>query len=277
MRYSYARYYSNRKPHCQRTAELCVFAILILMKKIIIAVVVIALIVLGYVGYTQGKFPFLNSSKDSATALPDNFEPTEVPTIASDSDQALAHEAWTVFQTYLGFLKKHDVAGVKTVTLELSSTCADKAKSVECNKLMDGAYKIGSTFKEADFTRLLSDSKQIILSTPFHTETSDLARASVRQAIYFARNEKGVPKVLSYTFPNEITYVIYDATESNDMAALDKRLTFRTNDKDLDGMPDEVEDCSFIGVDTTCKKTNPDNRDTDGDGWWDGVEPYIKS
>ncbi|MDB5266244.1 MAG: hypothetical protein JWN89_59 [Parcubacteria group bacterium] len=249
-----------------------------LMKKIIIAVIVLALV--GFAGYSYrtGKLNFLTSRATTAAQTPESsFTPTEIPTLAGGADKALAHEAWGVFQTYLGFLHKHDISGVKTVTQELSTTCADKAKTAECNKLMDSAYDIGSTFKEADFTHMLFDAKQIILSTSFHTETSDLARALVRQVIYFSRDEKGVPKVLSYTFPNEITYALYDAKDPKvNPAGLDARLRFRVNDRDLDGLPDEVEECSFVGVSASCVKTNADKRDTDGDGWWDGVESFIK-
>ncbi len=47
-------------------------------------------------------------------------------------------------------------------------------------------------------------------------------------------------------------------------------------DSDKDGLTDMKENCggSMMG-NKTCVKTNPNKDDSDGDGWWDGIDPMV--
>jgi len=48
-------------------------------------------------------------------------------------------------------------------------------------------------------------------------------------------------------------------------------------DQDYDGYMDNYENCEYIGgykIDG-CVKTDLNNKDTDGDGWWDGIEIFV--
>jgi hypothetical protein len=44
-------------------------------------------------------------------------------------------------------------------------------------------------------------------------------------------------------------------------------------DTDNDGLTDWNETCSGAGAyNPDCIETNPNNKDTDGDGWWDSID-----
>ena len=45
------------------------------------------------------------------------------------------------------------------------------------------------------------------------------------------------------------------------------------SDSDMDGLPDINENCEGASqYDPNCIKTNPNEKDSDGDGWWDSIE-----
>jgi len=207
------------------------------------------------------------STSSPIVALPK--EPTE-------TSQSIEKSSWAVFQKYLSFAKNHDFPSLKSVSYQNSDTCNDPTKTKECNDLMDFAYKNGAQFVEKDFTNVWFDHKQIILSTDFHTEQSDMTRSFVRKVIYLVRDSKGTPKILSLTVPDEVTYTIIDKNQPMATSTVDARLEFRTKDSDKDGLPDEVETCSYQGAPSDCIKTNPNKRDSLGDGWWDGIRILLK-
>lgn len=49
------------------------------------------------------------------------------------------------------------------------------------------------------------------------------------------------------------------------------------HDQDLDGWMDNYENCQYVGgyAMEGCAKTDMNNPDTDGDGWWDGIEVFV--
>lgn len=54
-----------------------------------------------------------------------------------------------------------------------------------------------------------------------------------------------------------------------------ERLTKYTEDKDEDGMEDYLEECLSSSQDETCIKSDTNNKDGDGDGFWDGIEALF--
>ncbi len=200
----------------------------------------------------------------------------ETPKSSTETASTVKKSAWAVFQQYLAFAKVHNFVGLKSVAHQTSDTCNDPIKTTECNDLMTGVYDIGIKFVEKDFSIVWFDSKQIILSTDFQTESGDTTRSLVRKIIYFTRDSKGVPKVLSFSTPDEVTYAVINKSEPIATSTIDARLEFRIKDSDQDGAPDEVETCSYQGAPSDCIKTDPNKRDSIGDGWWDGIRALIR-
>ena len=99
-------------------------------------------------------------------------------------------EAWTTFENYLEFARAHNLAGVKSLSYQISTTCSDATKIEECFALMDSVYAFASTFKLSDFKYIQSDDRQVIMFTDGPTVA----------ILYFTRDEKGSLKVLGLRF-----------------------------------------------------------------------------
>ncbi|MBX4199920.1 hypothetical protein KW790_00450 [Candidatus Parcubacteria bacterium] len=179
-------------------------------------------------------------------------------------------EAWGVFQKYLIAAKNHDQKTLSSTLYRTSPTCENSASTTDCFKRMDEAYKEGSSLKKLDFTNILNDSRQTILTTEYKIEETDLVKAKVRSLIYFVRSGRDL-KLITFE-QNSATFTMKRDTDQNTMARLD----FITRDTDSDTLDNEIETCAYVGAPTTCIKTDPTNRDTDGNGLWDPIDNLIK-
>ncbi len=187
----------------------------------------------------------------------------------------LSQASWTVFQNYLTSAKAHNLDGIKSLSYQLSPTCSDVTKTKDCNALMDNAYFFGKDMKEKDFVNIWSDSKQIILSTDFKRQDFGTTTAAyIRGIIYFVRDARGDSKIL-YFSPEDGAAINRTKIAPDQLEA---RLVNMTNDTDQDGLPDTVETCAGYAVEANCpnKITNPNKRDTNGDGFWDGVKIFFR-
>ncbi len=263
-----------------------------MQNKILILVGVIVIIGAIFLGIRLKKpspllintGPIINS--DASITAASGTTPTAVgtPLVGTSTSVSTKTEtagyikkiAWTAWQGYLSAAKDNDFLKLKSYSYQNSDTCNDPAKTKECNDLMTGAYKVGLQFVEKDFVNVWFDQKQIILSTNFITDQSDNARSFVQKRIYFTRDSNGTPKILSYSFPDEVTYIFIDKSQPMATSTVDARLTERVKDSDQDGLPDEVETCTYQGATKDCVKTNPNKRDSLGDGWWDGIRIFLK-
>lgn len=179
--------------------------------------------------------------------------------------------AWQLFQKYLTFNKNHDLEGVRGVVYKIAPICADPTKKVDCEKRMDQAYYYGSALKKSDFVNVWSDSKQTILSSDFKIEQDDETISRVRSIIFFVKQNDGF-KMLSFSpFKGAVSQ---KGSASNE--ELHDRVVIYTEDKDEDGISDYNEQCLGVTEGQTCIKTDPKLRDTDHDGYWDGVEVLMK-
>lgn len=192
----------------------------------------------------------------------------------TDEQLAQSHEAWNAFTSYLEAAKNHDLTSLKALSYQLSSTCTNPESKTQCEGLMDTVAEVGSLFKESDFTHVLSDEKQIILATDYKKEDYPVLRGYSRGAIYFVRSEDNTLKVLAFG-PTEGAYLQKVKGQSDE--ALESALAIRLEDKDSDGVADFAEECLDPKTTTTCTHTDPTKRDTDGNGWWDSTENFMRS
>jgi len=137
---------------------------------------------------------------------------------------------------------------------------------------MDMAYSYGSALKKADFTNVWSDSKQTILATNFKINEDDTAIGRNRAIIFFVKNSSGDLVLLSFS-PFQGTVLQKASSTRQDLL---NKLTTYTEDTDEDGIANYEEECLAPYDSPTCIKTNPNLRDTDGNGFWDGVQALMK-
>jgi len=179
--------------------------------------------------------------------------------------------AWNLFQKYLGFNKTRDFEGVKSVVYKIASVCVDPKTRIDCEARMNAAYQYGSALKKQDFVNVWEDNKQIILATDFWTEEDDKVIGRFRSIIFFIKSDMGELKLLSFS-PSK-----GGATSKGEAGKeeLDFRIIRYTEDNDNDGKADYTEECLDAKDQKICIKTDPKIRDTDGDGFWDGVQALF--
>jgi hypothetical protein len=243
-----------------------------MQKKIILAISLLLLLSLGlfaYKRYTpkapQGVDTSLYSQAPGAATISSS---------GIDGDPR-ASAAWAVLQAYITASKNHDVNTLKNLTYRLSAACQDPKQVDTCNSRMDKVVEITKDFNKNDFKNISYDNRQLVLSTDWHVEETDIALGEARKAVYFIIDKNGNPKVLYLTQPEEIIFSFKDSAQTK--AVLVKRLEVRITDSDKDMLTDEAETCTFEGADPkTCIKTDPKKMDTDGNGWWDSFDQYLK-
>lgn len=182
---------------------------------------------------------------------------------------------WKLFQKYLAYNKEKNLEGVRSVVYKVAPVCENPQQRIDCEARMASAYSYGSALKKEDFVNVWSDKKQIILVTDFWLESlpDDMDQyGRFRSIIFFIKGANDEWKLLSFS------PIKGGATSkgSASQAEVDDRLIRYTEDNDKDGIADYEEECLTRPNDSTCLKTNPKLRDTDGDGLWDGVEALIK-
>lgn len=254
------------------------------MKKILIAIIVLVLIIVALA--ISGLVPV-----ERVVQQTDQFESVDLAKIDTNNlisvvstvilpkpqltlpslESGLADRAWQVFQNYLTSAKAHDLEGLRKVSYQISSVCNDPTQEKACFARMDGAYDLGIQFKRKEMTNLWSDNKQIIMASAYTTvdDTSFGSRGMARAIIYFTRDEAGNPKVLSFNGLDGSFVLKKDLSDEE----LDQHLLESIQDDDEDGLPNKVETCADKNSSLSlCTETDPNKRDTNEDGWWDGIE-----
>lgn len=244
---------------------------------IIAAFVVIAsfFVVIGKKGFNFSAEPVVSENQEKTT-ISDSLKqigsdlPGQTLPLSNDPKDV----AWAVFQKYLGYNEDQNLEGVKNTVYKVASVCEDPKTTIDCKARMNLAYKYGSTLKKEDFKNIWSDEKQIILSTNFWTESSkDLDQyGRFRSIIFFIKGTDNEWKLLSFSPAKGGAINKGEASQEE----VDQRLIRYTEDNDQDGRPDYEEECLQAQDKSTCTQTNPKLRDTDGNGFWDGVEALMK-
>jgi hypothetical protein len=191
--------------------------------------------------------------------------PTETGSPAPGAE--LQAQVWQTFQTYLGFLKAHDVDSANalmwpSVRMDMPA-CIAQLSEKTCWGLVDALYGSASTLKGEDFANVWADDKQIILSSdPAFTPQAGEVDAS-RSYLYFVFDPQG--RILFLQLANKS----WNATTEDEVRQM-------MLDSDQDGLTDSDETCLHQPGDM-CTKTDPGKRDTDGDGYWDSIEEAAKT
>ena len=233
------------------------------MKKYIL--IVVSLIVLGFLGYK-----YLPKEASLTNELTATSTSETASTTGSISGQILSEKdrAWTVLERYLEASKKHDLKTLTELSYQLSDACKDKEQEAECFNRMDSVSYFGSNLKKEDMKNIWSDSKQIILTSDLRREDDKDIIGYSKSIIYFVY-DKGVIKLLKFNDSKGVSM----PKEGRTVEEINDYLQKRMEDTDQDGIEDEIESCIDQGE--SCVKTDPKKRDTDKDGFWDGVEAQF--
>lgn len=196
------------------------------MQKYLGAVLAVA-VVLGFFYFADGVR--LPRPGNSATSTGLNFplipDVLKFPTL---DGTPVGLEAWNVWREYLAAANAHDLEKITVLSYQLSPACSDPNKKSECEGLMDSVYFFGSELKQNDFTNVVYDDKQIVLSTDYLRFEG--AEEPIKTVLYFVRTETG-PKILGLRFCVGVEAEGDECVETG----REKR------DKDRDGWWDDVE------------------------------------
>lgn len=192
--------------------------------------VAVALVVVGWT-FWGNLFPALPQALDLTTPV----DVAEAP-VLSPEEAAVANEAWATFEQYLAYARARNLEGIKSLSHQISATCADPARRDECNFLMDSVIEATKDFRRNEFTNVAYDERQIVLFTDYIEKGPE--SEPTQQVLLFTRTETGEPRMLGIRF----------CSGEKMMAEL---------------------------LNLSCIETDPEKRDQDSDGWWDHVEALF--
>lgn len=138
---------------------------------------------------------------------------------------------------------------------------------------MDSAYDFGSNLTRENLTITYSDKNQIILVSEYERMEDDTLIGYMREIIYFTRDKKGQPKLLSF---NHLDGSLVYKSKGVTTEEIEERLKVMLTDSDQDTLPDEVEACTDPNKYNACTNTDPNKKDSNGNGWWDSIERFFR-
>ncbi len=180
-------------------------------------------------------------------------------------------ELWSVFEELNSALKNADVKAYNSV----SYTPIPSDQVEQFSKIAPFLYLQSKDMKEADFVNKWKDDKQAIYSTiPKRFDDAD-SYSYNQSLIFFIKEKDSSWKVLSLNLEKGSS--ILKKGTNNTPAQIEQSLQEMIIDSDKDGIADQDEVCGGAEqYNSKCVKTDKNNRDTNGNGWWDGIEEYIK-
>jgi len=246
---------------------------------IIIAIFVLVFALLVFWGIKNKTIVDLddpNFSWDTGSSTP-NFLLDEGPKNEEENTNPRSSSldsAWKVFQEFLLKAQAKDIDGVRLLTYKQSEACADPEREEECIARMDTAYELGKNMKKQDFVHVWEDKSQIILSTDFVREEYPELVGFTKGFVYLVRDDfTGSIKILTF---NPAKGWFHAPRETDTPEFIEEKLQAMILDSDQDGLTDQQETCLGIYFeDPDCTNTDPFKKDTNGNGWWDGVEYYF--
>lgn len=220
----------------------------------LILVIVLAVLV-GGVGYYV-------VSKNSTN--PGGYEPRPIETSEPTSPAPAVVDPWTVIEQMKVALRNHDLETVKKLGYKSFPACPDTAT---CNQLMDFLYNQVKDLKLIDFINQWNDDQQAVFTTAIKLTPGaqpNYQTASYSKTFFVKDQTSGEWKLL--------LIAASDSFSDSDKTAVEQAMV----DSDQDGLTTRREFCLGASqYDPKCQKTDPTKRDTNGNGWWDGIEAEM--
>ena len=237
------------------------------MNKKILYIIGILIVLAGITFFVKPKLSTPDDTNGFKTTKKDN---SLIPDINLPFSNDPKDKAWELFQKYLSYNKARDIEKIRGVVYKISPVCEDQKTIIDCESRMNAAYQYGSALKKADFENIWEDNKQLILLSNFWEEENDIGMGRFRSIIFFIKDESGL-KLLSFSPAKGAAIQKSDAS----LEELNARAIRYTEDNDNDGKSDYTEECLDATPEKTCTKTDPKLRDTDKNGFWDGIQALF--
>lgn len=178
-------------------------------------------------------------------------------------------DLWTIYDKMTLALKNKDVSAFNIVSYVQVTPAQASQFSQTASFLYDQSIK---TIKN-DYINKWQDEKQAIYSTnPQKIDDAEVYGYAQGSVMFI--NKDGSWKVLLDS-PEKGWNVVKKGTNKT-AAQIEQDLQTMMLDSDKDGLTDEQEICSGSQqYNSKCVKTVPNKRDTNGNGWWDGIEANM--
>ncbi len=210
--------------------------------------------------------PVLNQNQASPTSA--GTASATVPTAAS-AQSVSADNLWPLVDAYVAALRNKDVTALNAISYHQVST---STPSTTTDALLSYIYEDASKLRSSDFSLRVRDDRQAIYSSSAIKENSTTTARYSRNTLFFIK-DKGVWKLLK---DSSLGWSVLLAGTNKGPVQIEADLQAMMNDADKDGITDMDENCAGSKIaDKTCVKTNPSKDDTDGDGWWDGIDQML--
>lgn len=188
----------------------------------------------------------INNTGDTKNVATTSITKSEVVKGTNDTVPAGKNDdLWAIFDKSVLALKNKDVASYNLYSYRQVSP-DEESQFKDFAPVM---YEQASKIKKSDYINKWQDDKQAIFSIDSQKTSTGY---KIEQIMF-------VKKAGSWKFVTLST----------------KEFTgLLTPDSDKDGLTDSEETCT-ANHDPSCVKTDPNKRDTNGDGWWDGINDVI--
>ncbi|NCN07158.1 hypothetical protein GW933_00530 [Candidatus Falkowbacteria bacterium] len=179
-----------------------------------------------------------------------------------DNNSDIFSEAYGSFSLYLQCLKNYDKTCLRDLAAKASlDEFNTELDSVNFQQLADFEYSVLNVYEKSMFVNNWFDNHQLIMNADVQKDIAD------DQVTYKMRSLKFIKEDNKWKLIGASDIIIGWFT---DIEAQD-----RIRDTDKDGLTDFNERCES-GF-SNCIKTDPLDRDSDDDGWWDGIEKSVQT
>ena len=240
----------------------------------LVVLIVVALLVLASGGcylYSKNTSPAPIAPAPETTTVNDRIVSTPepvVPDVKSDTNSNI--DLWTIFDKSVEALKNKDATAFNTVSYKQVTS----VQKLQFAQMVSFLYADSIKINKSDYVNKWQDDKQAIYSTN-PVKTDDAQSYGYTQGSIMFINDKGTWKILSEN-PSKGWSISKNAT-NKPAAQIEKDLQTMMLDSDKDGITDMDEACTGAQqYNSKCVKTDPGNRDTNGNGLWDGIDVVIK-
>ncbi len=205
-----------------------------------------------------------NAEKNDVNQNTSFVAPSPTPTI--DNNAATSDDLWPIFDKNADALKNKNIEAFNATSYK-KITAAEESQFYQLASFL---YSEMKKINKDDYTNKYRDDNQAIYSTNPVREDSSISYSYKQGFVMFVKKD-GLWKLLSI-IPNKEWSISKSGTNETP-EQIEKDLQEMILDSDKDGITDMDELCKGAQeFNPQCVKTDPRNRDTDGDGWWDGIE-----
>jgi len=223
-----------------------------------------------YINPTDRKAHYLGRPADAFDVMRKLGKGISNSNLAKIADSAASGTLWNAWDAYVTAANNKDFDALQNLSstpLDLAKDCYTMTATVCKDTYMQFAKEaLNDNPKIEQATATVYESaRQGIIVSPLLKEVNANDVTGKQQMAYFAKDNSDTWKLIRTIFASSV--LSKDGTKTDDQLKAD--LDAKYLDTDQDGLSDAIETGTDLSENS---KTNKDLRDTDGDGWWDGME-----